>query len=70
MFGVAVGRIVGNAVKRTAVRRRIRESYRQRRLELRPARMLIIARKGSARLSYIETQQELDHLWETAGLIC
>jgi len=70
MFGIAVGRIVGNAVKRTSVRRCIRESYRLRRTEIRPSRMLIIARKGSAELSCTDTQQELDHLWKTAGIIC
>ena len=69
MIGIAVGRIVGNAVKRSAVRRCIRESYRNRRMELRASRMLIIARKGCAELTCAEIQKELVHLWKTAGLL-
>ena len=67
-MGIAVGRTVGPAVTRSAVRRRFRESYRHLRYALRPVHMLFIARPRSAGVSLREIAQEMEVLCRDADL--
>ena len=63
-LGLAVGRRVGGAVRRNRLRRRVREWFRQHRELLRDAwgediDVVVIARPGSAELSWREILDEL-----------
>ncbi len=71
-LGLAVGRRVGGAVRRNLLRRRLREWFRHHREELRDGwgediDVVVIARPGSAELSYREIAAELGTITAPRG---
>ena len=63
-LGITVSRRVGNAVTRNRVKRRVRECFRRRRDVLaRPVDVVVIARRGAARLGVHEVESELGSLF-------
>jgi len=66
-LGVTVSRKVGSAVQRNAIKRRVREFFRNHRHKLQPAHdLLIIARAGADKLSYRDVESELAQVLGTA----
>ena len=64
-LGITVTRRVGNAVTRNRVKRRVRECFRRRRRELGHAiDVVVIARKGAARLEAQQVESELVELFK------
>jgi ribonuclease P protein component len=62
-LGMMVGRRVGNAVVRNHIKRAVREWFRQSRGRLeRPVELVVIARRGAARLSAAEVSRILDEI--------
>ena len=69
-LGVAVGRRVGDAVRRNRVKRRIREWFRHQHASLRrDVDVVVIGRAPAAELSSQETWCDLDLLAQRAGLL-
>jgi ribonuclease P protein component len=63
VLGVTVSKKVGMAVERNLVKRRIREWFRQHRVDLpERAEVVVIARRGAAALGRRETELELGSL--------
>ena len=59
-LGITASRRLGSAVRRNWVKRRVREFFRIHRNKLQPAYdLLIIARAGADRLSFMDVQSEL-----------
>jgi len=68
--GISVGKKIGNAVMRNAVKRKIRQAL----LELKPEIVseidfVIIARPAANGLSMQETKQNISHVLRLAGLL-
>lgn len=61
-LGLTVSRKVGGAVVRNRVKRRIRESFRTRRVRLRALDVVVIARPGAGALSGAAAEAELAEL--------
>lgn len=70
LFAVIVPRMVGNAVTRNRVKRRVREVYRKLQHNLQDGILSIwIARKYAANASYHEFAYEIEKLYAKAGLL-
>lgn len=54
---------IGGAVCRNRIKRAVREGFRRGRSGLPPRDVVVIARKGSAELSSLEIQAELETAW-------
>lgn len=67
-IGISVPNTVGKAVVRNKVRRRIRAALRSRIKHIRPAQIVISARKGAEELSYLQICDALDGLISGVGL--
>ena len=59
---MTVSRKVGKAVVRNALKRRLREFFRTHKSELPPADLVIVAKPGSAGMSFHQISQELSFL--------
>jgi len=64
-LGLTVSRRVGKAVVRNALKRRLREFFREHKADLPPADLVIVAKPGSAGLTYHQVSRELNFLRET-----
>lgn len=58
-LGLVVGRKVGPAVRRNRVKRLLREFFRRHQERLPSADIIILAKKGAARLTYAQVEEEL-----------
>ncbi|MBW2496252.1 MAG: ribonuclease P protein component [Deltaproteobacteria bacterium] len=64
-LGITASRKVGNAVRRNRFKRRVREWFRRRRLDLDPpVDLVVIARRSGAALEMAELDQRLSGLLE------
>ncbi len=61
-LGLAVTRRLGNAAKRSRVKRLLREFFRRHKSALPPEDIIIMAKKGAEALTYMQVQQELSRL--------
>ncbi|AEF26139.1 ribonuclease P protein component [Streptococcus parauberis] len=68
-LGISVGKRLGNAVTRNAVKRKIRHVIMEFSESLKPTDFVIIARKGVEELEYQEVRQNLKHVLKLAHLL-
>jgi len=69
-FGVAVGRTLGNAVKRNRVKRTLREALRPMLPAITPGwDVILIARRPIAEATFDEVQQAVIQLLKRVGLL-
>jgi ribonuclease P protein component len=62
MFGLVVGKTVGNAVERNLVKRRVRAAIQTRMQNFQPGEMLVVrALPGLGKISWDDLCEELDH---------
>jgi len=60
-IGITTSRKVGHAPARNRIRRLVREFFRKRRAAIQPPRdILVIAKPGTAGVTYAEVERELD----------
>ena len=69
MIGVSVPNTVGKAVVRNKVRRRIRAAARLLVKRVKPAQIVISARKGAEALTYAQIESFITELFEKVGLL-
>ncbi|HES7018743.1 TPA: ribonuclease P protein component [Streptococcus pyogenes] len=67
--GISVGKKIGNAVTRNAVKRKIRHVIMALGYQLKSEDFVVIARKGVESLEYQELQQNLHHVLKLAQLL-
>ncbi|VHA79620.1 ribonuclease P protein component [Streptococcus pyogenes] len=67
--GISVGKKIGNAVTRNAVKRKIRHVIMALGHQLKSEDFVVIARKGVESLEYQELQQNLHHVLKLAQLL-
>ncbi|VHM14267.1 ribonuclease P protein component [Streptococcus pyogenes] len=67
--GISVGKKIGNAVTRNAVKRKIRHVIMALGRQLKSEDFVVIARKGVESLEYQELQQNLHHVLKLAQLL-
>ncbi|HEX0027466.1 ribonuclease P protein component [Streptococcus pyogenes] len=67
--GISVGKKIGNAVTRNAVKRKIRHVIMVLGHQLKSEDFVVIARKGVESLEYQELQQNLHHVLKLAQLL-
>ena len=65
-LGVTVSARVGNSVQRNRIKRLLREVFRQRRAELAPCDLVVIAKTGAGELTYGQAAREFS---EALGLV-
>jgi ribonuclease P protein component len=58
-LGLVATRRLGKAVRRNRVKRLLREFFRRHKAQLPPLDLVVMAKKGADRLSYLEVQEEL-----------
>ena len=69
-IGISVGKKIGNAVVRNAVKRKIRQAVQELKPILRPDRdFIVIARKPAAILSTAEIKHSLLHVFRLSQLL-
>lgn len=68
-MGISVGKKIGNAVTRNAVKRKIRHVIMALGYQLKSEDFVVIARKGVESLEYQELQQNLHHVLKLAQLL-
>ncbi len=69
-FGLSVSAKVGSAVRRNRLKRLLRETFRLRRLELRPGvEMVVYPRPGCSWKTRSDAERDLLDLWHKAGLL-
>ena len=68
-IGVSVPNTVGKAVVRNKVRRRIRAAARLLVKRVKPAQIVISARKGAEALTYAQIESFITELFEKVGLL-
>lgn len=67
--GISVGKKIGNAVTRNAIKRKIRQSIHELRDYLRNDRdFIIIARKPAATMTFFEVKKSLIHVLKLADM--
>lgn len=59
---IVIPRVVGNAVQRNLLRRRIKNIFHQHHLTKSPYDWLVLARKGAAQLSFEQLQEIFNHI--------
>lgn len=67
--GLSVGKKIGNAVTRNAVKRKIRAALQELGPTLLPLDFIVIARPGLEKLSYEEVRSNLEHVLKLAKII-
>lgn len=67
--GISVGKRIGNAVTRNAVKRKIRHVIMEFSDHLKRDDFIVIARKGVENLDYQEVKQNLQHVLKLANLL-
>jgi len=67
--GISVGKRIGNAVTRNAVKRKIRHVLMEFSEDLKSDDFVVIARKGVEELNYQEVKQNLQHVLKLAQLL-
>ena len=69
-IGISVGKKIGNAVTRNAVKRKIRTSIYQMKEDIQPTcDFIVIARSGVEQLSMEELQSNLAHVLKLAKIL-
>ncbi|KHD45005.1 ribonuclease P protein component [Streptococcus hongkongensis] len=68
-LGISVGKRIGNAVTRNAVKRKIRHVIMEFSESLKPTDFVIIARKGVEKLDYQEVKQNIKHVLKLAHML-
>lgn len=67
--GLSVGKKIGNAVTRNAVKRKVRASLQELAPNLLPLDFIVIARPGVEKLAYAEVRSNLEHVLKLAKII-
>ena len=69
-IGLSVSKKLGNAVKRNQIKRYIRQSIHELKLELKPQNdYIIIARKPVAEMNFFEVKKSLSHVLSVAKVL-
>lgn len=69
-IGLSVSKKLGNAVKRNQIKRYIRQSIQELKLELKPKKdYIIIARKPVADMDFFEVKKSLSHVLSVAKVL-
>lgn len=69
-LGISCGKKIGNAVKRNYVKRRIRESFKELEMQIRPNfDIIIIARKPSGEMTFAQIKSSISHVLSLTELL-